>query len=80
MALMITDDCTSCDACIEPCPNDAISDGDGMIYVINPERCTECVGHHDESQCTLFCPADCIVPDPRFEETPEQLQAKFESL
>ncbi len=25
MALIITDDCTACDACVEPCPNDAIS-------------------------------------------------------
>lgn len=80
MALMITDDCTACDACIDQCPNLAIDRGDGIIFVIDPDRCTECVGHFDESQCTLVCPADCIVPDPRHEETREQLQAKFESL
>lgn len=80
MALIITDDCTACDACVEPCPNDAISEGDGIIYLIDPDRCTECVGHFEESQCVLYCPADCIVPDPNRVETREELQAKFESL
>ena len=28
MALMITQDCTGCDACLEPCPNEAISFGE----------------------------------------------------
>lgn len=80
MALMITDDCTACDACVDQCPNQAIDRADGIVFVIDPDRCTECVGHFDESQCVLVCPADCIVPDPRREETREQLQAKFESL
>ena len=79
MALMITDECTGCDACVEPCPNDAITFGD-PIYVIDSLRCTECVGAHDEPQCKLVCPADCIVVNPDFVETPEELQAKYESL
>ena len=40
MALMINDDCTSCDACRDECPSQAISEGD-MTYVIAPDRCTE---------------------------------------
>ena len=44
------------------------------IYVIDPAKCTECVGAHDEPQCKLVCPADCIVVNPDFQETPEQLQ------
>jgi ferredoxin len=79
MALLINDNCTACDACKPVCPNDAISDG-SPIYVIDPNRCTECVGAEDEPQCKLVCPADCIVADPEFEETPEQLQAKYQSL
>ncbi len=79
MALRITDECTNCDACVEPCPNDAISMGD-EIYVIDPERCTECVGAEDEPQCELVCPADCIEPDPEHEETQEELLAKYEAL
>ena len=79
MALMITDDCTACDACVDPCPNEAITEGD-PIYKIDALRCTERVGAEDEPQCVLECPADCIVPDPDWQETEEQLQAKYESL
>ena len=79
MALMINDDCTACDACVEPCPNDAITSG-SPIYVIDPAKCTECVGAHDEPQCKLVCPADCISVNPDFQETPEQLMEKYESL
>ncbi|RPH64189.1 MAG: 4Fe-4S ferredoxin, partial [Burkholderiales bacterium] len=28
----------------------------------------------------LVCPADCIVPNPDFQETPEQLMEKYQSL
>jgi ferredoxin len=79
MALKITDDCTSCDACVEPCPNTAISAG-SPVYVIDAAKCTECVGAHDEPQCIGVCPADCIIPDPDHAETKEQLQAKYEIL
>lgn len=79
MALMITEDCTACDACIDPCPNDAITEGD-PIFVIDALRCTECVGAEDEPQCILVCPADCIIPNPDFAETPEQLQEKYAAI
>jgi ferredoxin len=80
MALMINDTCTACDACVPECPNDAISAG-SPIYVIDPLKCTECVGAKDEPQCRLVCPvSDCIVTNPDFVETPEQLQEKYNSL
>ena len=79
MALLINDDCTACDACQPVCPNEAIAKGD-PIYVIDPLRCSECVGAEDEPQCQLVCPADCIVPHPDFRETPGELQAKYEAL
>jgi len=79
MALLITDDCTACDACQPVCPNEAIAKGD-PFYVIDPLRCSECAGAEDEPQCQLVCPADCIVPHPDFRETPEELQAKYEAL
>ena len=44
MALMITDECINCDVCEPECPNSAISQGE-EIYEINPDKCTECVGH-----------------------------------
>jgi ferredoxin len=78
MALMITDDCTACDACVSVCPNEAISAGNP--YVIDPLKCTECVGAHDEPQCRLVCPADCIPANPDFQETPEQLLEKYQNL
>jgi len=79
MALMIDENCTACDACLPVCPNDAIAKGD-PAYVIDPAKCTECVGAEDEPQCRLVCPADCIDDHPDFRETPEELQAKVESL
>ncbi|ODU06581.1 MAG: 4Fe-4S ferredoxin [Rubrivivax sp. SCN 71-131] len=79
MALIILDTCTACDACRPVCPNEAISAAD-PIYIIDPDRCTECVGAEDEPQCKLVCPADCIVQDPDHVETPEQLQAKYDAL
>ncbi|HZX26704.1 MAG TPA: YfhL family 4Fe-4S dicluster ferredoxin [Telluria sp.] len=79
MALMITDDCINCDVCEPECPNEAISMGP-EIYVIDPQKCTECVGHFDEPQCQQVCPVSCIPPDPNRRETRDELQLKFQRL
>ena len=79
MALMITDDCINCDVCEPECPNDAISMG-AEIYEIDPNKCTECVGHFDEPTCAVLCPVACIPLNPAWRESPEQLQAKYERL
>jgi ferredoxin len=79
MALMITDECINCDVCEPECPNDAISAGE-EIYVIDPRKCTECVGHFDEPQCQKVCPVDCIPLDPERKETEEQLLLKYRHL
>ncbi len=79
MALLITDECINCDVCEPECPNGAISQGD-EIYVIDPARCTECVGHYEEPQCIEVCPVDCIIIDPDHTESKEVLQAKYEKL
>ena len=50
------------------------------FYVIDPARCTECVGHFGEPQCVQVCPVECIPVDPDHTETREQLQAKYERL
>ena len=78
MALKINADCIACAACMPDCPNEAISEGTG-IYVIDPNRCTECVGFLDSSQCVAICPVDACVPDPDRPETREQLLAKKET-
>jgi ferredoxin len=46
------------------------------VYYIVPDKCTECVGFHDEPQCAAVCPVDCCVDDPAHRETQEQLEAK----
>ena len=80
MALRITDECINCDVCEPVCPNDAIYMGE-LIYEIDPNLCTECVGHFDEPQCSLFCPVpDCIPKDPNHPETQDELMAKYERL
>lgn len=79
MALIITDECINCDVCEPECPNDAIYQGDS-IYEIDPDRCTECVGHFDAPQCQQVCPVDCIPLDLNRIETKEQLMDKYETL
>ena len=79
MALYITDECINCDVCEPECPNEAIYQGD-EIFEIDPERCTECVGHYDEPQCVEVCPVDCILTDPSRPESQDALYAKYEAL
>jgi len=79
MALMITDECINCDVCEPECPNGAISQGP-EIYVIDPAKCTECVGHFDAPQCREVCPVDCIPLDPEHEESRDALVRKYEGL
>lgn len=76
MALMITEDCICCDVCVAECPNDAIAAGED-IFVIDGDRCTECVGHYESSRCVDACPVDAVVPDPQRVESREVLLAKI---
>jgi ferredoxin len=79
MSLIITDECINCDVCEPECPNGAISQGD-EIYEIDPNLCTECVGHYDTPQCVEVCPVDCIPKDADHVETKEQLLEKYKKL
>lgn len=76
MSLIITDECINCDVCEPECPNEAISQGE-EIYIIDPAKCTECVGHYEEPQCQQVCPVDCIPLDPNNKESEEQLMEKY---
>ena len=76
MALKILDSCINCDMCDPECPNQAIALGE-EIYEINPDLCTECVGHYDNPTCVSVCPIDCIISDPARVETEAQLADKF---
>ena len=79
MALKILETCINCDVCTPECPNEAISMGP-EIFEIDSGRCTECVGHYDESQCVIVCPVDCIVTDTDRPETQAQLMEKYRRL
>ncbi|MCC7051490.1 MAG: 4Fe-4S dicluster domain-containing protein [Bacteroidia bacterium] len=49
-------------------------------FYIVPDKCTECVGFHDEPQCAAVCPVDCCVPDEEYKEDESTLIAKKELL
>jgi ferredoxin len=51
-----------------------------LIYQINPDKCTECVGHFNEPQCQQVCPVACIPIDPAHTESREALEAKYQRL
>jgi len=79
MSLLINEECIACDACLDECPNEAIEEGD-PIYIIDPDRCTECVGSFDEPACIGVCPVDAIGVDPDNIENAVELEAKFKNL
>ena len=49
---------------------------DDEVYFIVPDKCTECVGFHEEPQCAAVCPVDCCVPDEENIESEEDLLTK----
>ncbi|MBL0089459.1 MAG: YfhL family 4Fe-4S dicluster ferredoxin [Ideonella sp.] len=79
MALLITDECINCDVCEPECPNQAIFMGE-EYYQINPDKCTECVGHFSEPQCVQVCPVACIPVNPDRVESRDQLMLKYQLL
>jgi ferredoxin len=50
------------------------------VYYIVPDKCTECIGFHEEPQCAAVCPVDCCVPDPDRVESQEILLQRKERL
>lgn len=59
---IVKSQCTACGMCEPECPNKAISEKNG-IFVIDPAKCTECIGYFDEAQCVACCPVDdtCVI-------------------
>ncbi len=78
LALLINEECIACGACEGECPNEAITSGDD-IFLIDPDKCTECYGFYASQQCVDVCPVTCIVPSPEHQESKDQLAAKFQS-
>jgi len=46
--------------CVPECPNDAIAMGKEH-YVVDVNKCTECVGFYDEPACIPVCPIECMT-------------------
>jgi len=79
MAYKITLDCIGCGACDAQCKNDAIFEGK-IIFIINAEKCTECVGYFNSPKCAEVCPVGACVPDSNYKESKEQLLDKWHKL
>jgi ferredoxin len=79
MAYKITPDCISCGACEPECPNAAIKEGDTQ-FVIDPKKCTECVGSYPSSKCAEVCPVGAPQPDPDRKEAKDVLLARWKTL
>ena len=79
MAYKITSDCLACGVCQPECLNQAIEEGE-TTYVIDPEKCTECVGFRDSARCAEICPIGAPVLDPDLKESHAQLLKKWKKL
>ncbi len=60
--------------------NDAQSPVELDRYYIVGDKCTECVGFHDEPQCASVCPVDCCIVDTNNQESKEDLLVKKGTL
>jgi ferredoxin len=79
MAYKITDDCINCGGCVEICQNQAIIEEE-TITVIDPSKCTECVGIYETPMCGDVCSVDAVKPDPEHQETRDELLEKWRRL
>lgn len=71
MSLLITEECIDCAACTDVCPHQAISHDHRSV--VDPARCTECVGYEEAPECVRVCPVECIVIDPAHIESLDAL-------
>jgi ferredoxin len=71
--------CIACGLCESECPNGAISEGD-THYVIDPQKCCECVGAHEVSECFTVCSVGAPVPDSEHKEDHAALLEKWKKL
>lgn len=62
MAFEIVESCVNCWACEPLCPNQAIVEARPHFRII-AERCTECIGDHDDAQCASICPIEGAIVD-----------------
>ena len=62
MSLEIIESCVNCYACEPLCPNEAIYQA-SPHFLIDPDKCTECLGDYDDAQCSSICPIEGAIVD-----------------
>ncbi len=55
MAYRITENCRGCQACVRPCPTQAISGERHQVHTIDPQRCIDC------GTCGRVCPYGAVL-------------------
>ena len=60
MALEIVESCVNCWACEPLCPSKAIVEAKPH-FLIDADKCTECVGVFEEAQCVAVCPIEGAI-------------------
>ena len=75
MSCRVLESCIGCDMCVLECPNDAITEKDG-VYTMNEDLCTECVGFYKSPQCMRVCAVKAIARNPERRESHDELLAK----
>jgi Fe-S-cluster-containing hydrogenase component 2 len=60
MALEIVESCVNCWACAPLCPNQAIYEAKPH-FLVDGEKCTECLGAHAKPQCAEICPIEGAI-------------------
>ena len=58
---------------VDDSEKEAVSD---EFFYIATDKCTECIGFHEEPQCAAVCPVDCCIDDPDYRESEDELLAK----
>ena len=64
MAFEIIETCVDCYACEPVCPNQAIYQarvGEHSHFLIDSEKCTECIGDFMDAQCASICPIEGAI-------------------
>jgi ferredoxin len=62
VALEIIESCVNCWACAPLCPNQAIYEATPH-FLIDADKCTECLGDFAEAQCASICPIEGAILD-----------------
>ena len=62
MSLEIIESCVNCWACAPLCPNKAIYEA-APQFLIDADKCTECVGDFVDAQCVAICPIEGAILD-----------------